>query len=119
MKRLIAAGVIFLAVIVITFSGRYVVADCQKWVTEKTDSIIENPTLKATKEFKEIWDKKSVVLSALVNREGIEAIGEHAAKMYSAAEDKNKEEARASAREIQYIMETIARNERFSLQSLF
>lgn len=119
MKRLIAAAIILLAVTAVTISGRYVVTDCQKAVTEKTESIAKNPTKQTTKEFKDYWDKKSIVLSAFVNREGVEAIGEHTAKMYSDSMDENYEEARESAREIQYIMETIARNERFSLQSLF
>ena len=119
MKRLIAAAVILIAVAAITLSGRIIVTNCQREVTEKTDSILEEPTEKAAKEFKDYWDTKSIVLSAFVNREGVEAIGEHAAKMYSAAKDGNGEEARESAREIQYIMETVARNERISLQSFF
>jgi hypothetical protein len=119
MKRLIAAAVIITLLILTTAFGGSLVAKTETEVTNKSDSIIKEPSDQKIKEFKEYWQKRAIPLSFFVNRESIEEIGRAAAKMTSAGENGDKEEILESAEEIKYIIGHIAEQEKFCLQLFF
>ena len=119
MKRLIAAVIIFAVVLAVTVTGGCVVSRCHKKVQEKTATILENPTLQNVINFEDYWNTQITLISVFVNRDRVEAIGELTAKMHYLAESKEEKEVKEAAEEIKYVMETVTRDEKLSLQALF
>jgi peptidoglycan hydrolase CwlO-like protein len=119
MNRLIPAVIILSLIIIITFFGGRLVRKTEAELIEKVDSIMEEPTHEKAEDLKKYWDKKSAILSIFINREGIEAVGEHTSKLYAAYHSGDQEEIQSSGEEIKYIMSRITENERFNYHSLF
>lgn len=117
MKRLIAAGIIFVFVVLISFFGGRLVFKTEKEVTLKISEIIKEQNNRNIYEFKEYWDKQSIALSFFVNRENIDEIGKNAAKMAAAAQNNDKEEILSAAEEIKYIIGYITKQEKLQLLS--
>lgn len=119
MKRIIPAAIILTLIITITFFGGRLVRKTEAELIKKVNSIVEDPTHQKAEELKRFWEKKSTILSIFVNREGIEAVGEHTSKLYAAYHSGDEKELLSSAEEIKYIIGRITENERFGLHSLF
>ncbi|MBQ4154358.1 MAG: DUF4363 family protein [Clostridia bacterium] len=119
MNRLIPAAIILTLIIIITFFGSKLVKETEAQLIEKVNSIMDSPTHEKAEDLKKYWDKKSAILSIFVNREGIEAVGEHTAKLYAAYHSNDQEELVSAGEEIKYIIGRITENERFNYHSLF
>lgn len=119
MKRLFVAAVMFIMIAAVTISGKYVIENCQKNVILKTSYIIENPTETSVNDFKDYWEEKSIVLSAFVNSDNIDTVEEYVYKMHFLSKNGDAVTIKEIAAQIQYIIETVAENEKLSLQSFF
>ncbi len=119
MRRLIAAGVILLAISVLSISGGTVVEKTEKEILKRCEEILLAPDSEKIESFEKYWTNKSLSLSFFVNREDIEEIGNLSAKMNSAGKNKDREEIFESAEQIKFVISHIAETERLSLLSFF
>ena len=121
MKRLIAAGIIAVFVMVISFVGigniNSVVDEVETRIKKIQDRAFED-TGKMAEEFFYFWERKRELMAVFVNHAKIDEIGTLAARMVSAERGENSVDLFQSANEILFIVRGISEDEQFSLYTL-
>ena len=121
MKRLIAAAIIFAAIVLTGIGGILTIkstgADVEKRITQIQNTALTD-TDKRAEEFFYFWEDKRELMAVFVNHEAIDEIGRLAAKMVSAERSGDKAVLFESANEILFIIRGIEEDESFSLFTL-
>lgn len=121
MKRLIAAGIIAVFVIVISTVGicyiNSVAEDVEKRI-EKIQNAAFEDTGKMAEEFYYFWEDKRELMAVFVNHAKIDEIGTLAARMVSAERGESNIDLFESANEILFIVRGLKEDEHFSLYTL-
>lgn len=118
MKRLIAAAIIFAAIVLTGIGGILTIkstgADVEKRITQIQNTALTD-TDKRAEEFFYFWEDKRELMAVFVNHEAIDEIGRLAAKMVSAERSGDKQILFENANEILFIIRGIEEDESFSL----
>lgn len=121
MKRLIAAAIIFILIVLTGIFGIFTIkstgAEVEKRISEIQKTALTNSGKRA-EEFFYFWEGKREVMAVLVNHAAIDEIGRLAAKMVSAERSGDKEILFENANEILFIIRGIEEDESFSLFTL-
>lgn len=121
MKRLIAAAIIFAAIVLTGIGGILTIkstgADVEKRITQIQNTALTD-TDKRAEEFFYFWEDKRELIAVFVNHEAIDEIGRLAAKMVSAERSGDKAVLFESANEILFIIRGIEEDESFSLYTM-
>ena len=121
MKRLIAAAIIFTAIVLTGIGGILTIkltgADVEKRITQIQNTALTD-TDKRAEEFFYFWEDKRELMAVFVNHEAIDEIGRLAAKMVSAERSGDKTVLFESANEILFIIRGIEEDESFSLYTM-
>ena len=121
MKRLIAAAIIFAAIVLTGIGGILTIkstgADVEKRITQIQNTALTD-TDKRAEEFFYFWEGKRELMAVFVNHEAIDEIGRLAAKMVSAERSGDKAVLFESANEILFIIRGIEEDESFSLYTM-
>ncbi|MBQ5764707.1 MAG: DUF4363 family protein [Clostridia bacterium] len=121
MKRLIAAAIIFAAIVLTGIGGILTIkstgADVEKRITQIQNTALTD-TDKRAEEFFYFWEDKRELMAVFVNHEAIDEIGRLAAKMVSAERSGDKAVLFESANEILFIIRGIEEDESFSLYTM-
>ena len=121
MKRLIAAAIIFAAIVLTGIGGILTIkstgADVEKRITQIQNTALTD-TDKRAEEFFCFWEDKRELMAVFVNHEAIDEIGRLAAKMVSAERSGDKTVLFESANEILFIIRGIEEDESFSLYTM-
>lgn len=120
-KRLFAAGLIFIALLSVGIVGtlvlRSTVDEVEKRIAEIQKTALEGGSTSA-EAFFDFWEERRELTSVFVNHERVDEIGRLAAEMVSAELADDRERLFEAANEILYIVRGIAEDERLSLYSL-
>ena len=121
MKRLIAAAIIFLSIILTGVLGIFTIkstgAEVEKRIAEIQKTALTDTDKKA-ESFFYFWEGKRELMAVFVNHEAIDEIGRLAAKMVSAERSGDKTVLFESANEILFIIRGIEEDESFSLYTM-
>ena len=121
MKRLIAAAIIFILIVLTGIFGIFTIkstgADVEKRISEIQKTALTNSGKRA-EEFFYFWEDKRELMAVFVNHEAIDEIGRLAAKMVSAERSGDKEILFENANEILFIIRGIEEDESFSFFTL-
>ncbi len=117
MKRLLAAGVILVAVLALSCTGIGLIQNIGGQVETAMQDILKNPdpTLNKAAQFSHFWEKKREQVAIFVNHETVDEIGRVAARMMAAERMDNAADLAQAANEILFIMRGIKGDETFSL----
>lgn len=118
MKRLIAAAIIFILIVLTGVFGIFTIkstgAEVEKRISEIQKTALTNSGKRA-EEFFYFWEGKREVMAVFVNHAAIDEIGRLAAKMVSAERSGDKQILFENANEILFIIRGIEEDESFSL----
>ena len=121
MKRLIAAVVILLCIVITGCFGIFTIKstgnEVENKITQIQKTALKN-TGKKAEEFFYFWEEKRELMAVFVNHEAIDEIGRLAAKMVSAERSGDKLTLFESANEILFIIRGIEEDESFSLYTM-
>ena len=121
MRRLIAAAIIAVLVIAVSFVGIGIINSVTKEVEKRIEKIQDTAfedTGKKAEEFFYFWEQKREIMSVFVNHEKIDEIGTLAARMVSAERGESAIDLFESANEILFIIRGLKEDEQFSLYTL-
>jgi hypothetical protein len=121
MRRLIAAAIIAVLVITVSFVGIGIINSVTKEVEKRIEKIQDTAfedTGKKAEEFFYFWEQKREIMAVFVNHEKIDEIGTLAARMVSAERGESAIDLFESANEILFIIRGLKEDEQFSLYTL-
>lgn len=121
MKRLIAAGIILVLVLITSTLGIWMISSTADEVEKRIERIQKytfSDTGKMAEEFFYFWEEKRELMAVFVNHEEIDEIGRLAAKMVSAERAENSTDLFEAANEILFIVRGLREDEQFSLYTL-
>lgn len=121
MKRLIAAGIIFVLIVITGWLGVWTIRSTTDEVEGRIEQI-QNTAFEDTdgkaEEFYYFWQSRREILAVFVNHSQVDEIGRLAADMVSAERSGDGKSLFESANEILYIVRGIAEDESFSMFTL-
>lgn len=121
MKRLIAAGVILVLVLITSTMGIFMINSTAIEVEKRIEQIQStafSDSGKRAENFFYFWEQKRELMAVFVNHNEIDEIGRLAAKMVSAERAKNSTDLFEAANEILFIVRGLKEDEQFSLYTL-
>ena len=121
MKRLIAAGIIFVLIVITGWLGVWTIRSTTDEVEGRIEQI-QNTAFEDTdgkaEEFYYFWQSRREILAVFVNHSQVDEIGRLAADMVSAERSGDGKSLFESANEILFIVRGIAEDESFSMFTL-